>query len=52
MVVEVGKESEKTVANSGAIASSIYEGRIRNLQKQIENFRKQLEECERINGKK
>ena len=40
------------LANNGAWASSMYEGRIRNLKNQIENFRRQLEECERKNGKK
>ena len=40
------------LANNGAMAMSIYEGRIRNLKNQIANFKKQLEECERMNGKK
>jgi RHS repeat-associated protein len=40
------------LANNGAWASSMYEGRIRNLKNQIDNFKKQLEECERKNGKK
>ena len=39
-------------AAPAAWASSIYEGRIRNLRNQIDNFRHQLEECERKNGKK
>jgi hypothetical protein len=47
-----GMLSMAYLGNAGAIASSIYEGRIRSLKKQIENFKKQLEECERINGKK
>ena len=38
--------------NYGQRATSIYEGRIRELKKQIENFKKQLEECELIHGKK
>jgi hypothetical protein len=40
------------LANDGAAASSIYEGRIRNLRNQVANFRRQLEECERLNGKR
>ena len=40
------------LANNGTAASSIYEGRIRNLQNQIANFKLQLEECERKNGKR
>jgi hypothetical protein len=40
------------LANNGAIAQSIYDGRIAELQKQIRNFKKQLEECEQANGKK
>lgn len=44
--------SQAYLANNGARASAIYEGRIRELKKQIANFKKQLEECERMNGKK
>jgi hypothetical protein len=32
--------------------AQIIAGRIRSLQKQIENFRKLLEECERKHGKR
>jgi RHS repeat-associated protein len=39
------------LANNGGWASSIYEGRIRNLRGQIDNFRRLLKECEQKNGR-
>lgn len=33
------------------LAKKIYEGRIQSLKKQIENFRKQLQECEKKYGR-
>ena len=45
-----GRLAAAYAANNMARVQNIISGRIRNLQGQIDNFRKQLEECERING--
>jgi hypothetical protein len=46
----LGMLKHPTVVNNPTRRDKIIDGRIRNLQKQIDNFRKLLEACEKENG--
>jgi hypothetical protein len=53
----MSKDNEGTLkyarsVGNDALYEQIYQGRIRDLNGQINDFRKQLAECERIHGKK
>lgn len=39
------------LGNDGAQAGRIYEGRLKELQRQIESWKKELRKCEAKNGK-
>lgn len=39
------------LGNNGTVASQIYEGRIRELRRQIEMWKRELEKCERKHGR-